>query len=389
VSQTTTDSRVSTASGDGGSSRTGRTVISADSHVMEPSDLWTSRVPASLRDQAPQVRKNPDAPGYSFHAPGLPPSKVAGAWGAGRSGAELKEHLENAGYESARPSGWDPAERLKDMDVDGVTAEVMYGTLGMRLYRMTDGDLQATFFGVYNDWLAEFCAYDPVRLHGLALISLWDVEAGVRELERAAGLGLKGAMIWGYPPPDRPYYLPLYDRLWAAAQQLDLPLSLHIVTGMGDESRVDFTAAAVRYMPLIHEVQRSVAQLVLGGVLERFPGLRVVGAECEIGWLPHWMQRMDHAQGKFGALMDVPLSMQPSDYVRRQLWLTFMDDPIGAASIEQLGADTFMWGSDFPHTDSTWPNSQAVIDRNFDGVSTSVSDKVLHDNAAALYDITC
>jgi predicted TIM-barrel fold metal-dependent hydrolase len=362
-------------------------VISADSHVMEPADLWTSRLDKGQRDQAPEVRRNSDGPGYSFHAPGLPPSTVSGAWGAGRSGEELKAHLENAGYESARPSGWDPAERLKDQDIDGVHAEVLYGTLGMRLFRVTDADLQRAFFGVYNDWLAEFCAYEPNRLHGLGLISLWDVGEGVAELERCAALGLKGAMIWGYPPDDRPYYLPAYDRLWAAAQDLDLPLSLHIVTGMGAESRVDFTAAAVRYTHLIHETQRSVSQLVLGGVLERFPRLRIVGAESDIGWLPHWMQRMDHGNAKFGAMMDVPLTMAPSDYVRRQLWLTFMDDPVGAAGLETIGADTIMWGSDFPHTDSTWPNSQAVIKKNLVGLPESVSAKVLHDNAAALYRI--
>jgi predicted TIM-barrel fold metal-dependent hydrolase len=364
-----------------------RVIVSADSHVMEPADLWTARVDPSLREIAPQVRKNDDGPGYSFHAPTLPPSTVAGAWAAGLSGEALKAHLEQAGYESARPSGWDPAERLKDQDVDGVHAEVLYGTLGMRLYRMTDAALQQEFFRVYNDWLAEFCAYDPKRLHGLGLISLWHVDAGVRELERCAAIGLKGAMIWGYPPDDLPYYLPTYDRLWAAAQDLDLPLSLHIVTGMGPESRVDFTAAAVRYMHLIHEVQRSVSQIVLGGVMEKFPGLRIVGAECEIGWLPHWMQRMDHATEKFGAMMDVALTMKPSDYVRRQLWLTFMDDPVGAASLEVLGADAFMWGSDFPHTDSTWPNSLSVIDKNFSGVPSWVADKVLHDNACALYHI--
>jgi predicted TIM-barrel fold metal-dependent hydrolase len=354
---------------------------------MEPADLWTGRVDRGLREIAPQVRKNEDRPGYSFHAPGLPPSTVSGAWAAGLSGEELKAHLEKAGYESARPSGWDPAKRLEDQDVDGVHAEVLYGTLGMRLYRMPDGGLQRAFFEIYNDWLAEFCAYDPRRLHGLGLISLWDVDEGVRELERCAGLGLKGAMIWGYPPDDQPYHLPRYDRLWAAAQDLELPLSLHIVTGMGPESKVDFTAAAVRYMHLIHEVQRSVSQIVLGGVFERFPRLQVVGAECEIGWLPHWMQRMDHANEKFGAMMDVALTMKPSDYVRRQLWLTFMDDPVGAASLEAIGADAFMWGSDFPHTDSTWPNSQSVIDKNFSGVPSWVCDKVLHDNACTLYHI--
>jgi predicted TIM-barrel fold metal-dependent hydrolase len=365
----------------------GLAVISADSHVMEPADLWTARLDRGLRDQAPVVRANEGRPGYSFHAPGLPPSPVSGAWGAGRSGEELKDHLEHAGYESARPSGWDPVERLKDQDVDGVAAEVLYATLGMRLFRMADGALQRSLFAVYNDWLAEFCAHAPTRLHGLGLVSLADVDEGVRELERCATLGMKGAMIWGYPPDDRPYYLPGYDRLWAAAQDLGLPLSLHIVTGMGAESRVDFTAAAVRYMHLVHEIQRSISQLVLGGVLERFPQLRVVGAESDVGWLPHWMQRMDHGQAKFGAMMDVALTIRPSDYVRRQVWLTFTDDEVGAANLGAIGADSFMWGSDFPHTDSTWPDSRAVIEKNLTGVDGHVAGKILHDNAAALYRI--
>ena len=366
---------------------TDRLIISADSHVMEPADLWTARVDAHLRDQAPRVLANEDEPGYSFHAPGLPPSVVSGSWGAGVKAEDLAEHLKTAGYESARPSGWDPAERLKDQDIDGVHAEVLYGTLGMRMFRMPDGELQRTFFRVYNDWLAEFCRHDPKRLHGLALVSLWDVEAGVAELERCADLGLKGAMIWGYPPFETPYFTPRFDRLWAAAQDLDLPLSLHIVTGMGEESRVDFTAPSVRYMNLIHEIQRSVSQLVLGGVLERFPKLQIVGAETDIAWLPHWMQRMDHGHEKFGAMMDVELSLQPSEYVRRQMYFTFMDDAVGAAQLESLGPDLFMWGSDFPHTDSTWPDSMTVIKRNLEGVSDAVADRVLRANAAALYDI--
>jgi predicted TIM-barrel fold metal-dependent hydrolase len=364
-----------------------RVVISADSHVMEPADLWTSRLDVGLREQAPQVRRNEGRPGWSFHAPGLPPSTVSGAWGAGRSGAELKAHLENAGYEAARPSGWDPVARLEDQDVDGVSAEVLYSTLGMRLFRMTDAVLQRAFFRVYNDWLAEFCRHAPRRLHGLGLISLWDVDAGVAELERCVALGLKGAMIWGFPPVDAPYFSRSYDRLWAAAQDHAVPLSLHIVSGMGEESRVDFTAPAVRYMHMLHEVQRSLSQLVLGGVLERFPRLRIVGAESDCGWLAHWMQRMDHANSRFGAMMDVALSLRPSEYVRRQVWLTFLDDPVGAGSLESLGSDTFMWGSDFPHTDSTWPNSRTVIEKNLAGVPETVARKVLRENAAGLYHI--
>jgi predicted TIM-barrel fold metal-dependent hydrolase len=362
-------------------------VISADSHVMEPADLWTSRLPAALREHAPEVRPNPDKPGWLFYAPTLPPSTVSGSWGAGVDRAKFQEHLETAGYESARPSGWDPVERLKDQDVDGVHAEVLYGTLGMRLFRMTDAALQRTIFAVYNDWLAEFCAHAPDRLHGLGLISLWDVDEGVRELERCAALGMKGAMIWGGAPDDAPYQHPMYDRFWAAAQHLDMPLSLHIVSGMGEESRVDFRHAAIRYMHMIHEVQRSISAIVLGGVLEKFPKLQVVAAECEVAWLPHWMQRMDHAYEKFGAMMDVPLSMRPSEYVRRQVWVTFLDDALGAENAERFGHDTYMWGNDFPHGDSTWPHSREVLGKNLADVPAEVAQKILHDNAARLYRI--
>lgn len=362
-------------------------IISADSHVMEPADLWTSRLPAGLRDQAPEVRPNEDKPGYSFHAPTLPPSTVSGSWGAGVDREKFAEHLETAGYESARPSGWDPVERLKDQEIDGVEAEVLYGTLGMRLFRMTDAPLQRAVFAVYNDWLTEFCSHDPRRLHGLGLISLWDIEEGIRELERCANLGMKGVMIWGGAPDDAPYQDPMYDRFWAAAQDLGMPLSLHIVSGMGEESRVDFRNAHIRYMHMIHEIQRSISAIVLGGVLEKFPRLNVVGAECDVSWLPHWAHRMDHSFEKYHAMMDVPLTMRPSEYVRRQVWLTFLDDTIGDEAAEISGADNFMWGNDFPHGDSTWPHSLDVIEKNLSGESEEVCAKVLRENAARLYRI--
>jgi len=365
----------------------GHTVISADSHVMEPADLWATRLDASWRDRAPRVEKNPDAPGFSFVAPGLPRQPVAGAFAAGKSGDALKDHLEQAGYEAAHPGGWDPAARLEAQATDGVEAEVLYTTLGMRLYRLEDAELQQRCFAAFNDWLVDYCDYAPARLLGVAAIPLWDVAAGVAELERCARLGLRGGMIWGCPPQGRPYYSEAYDRLWAAAQDLGLPLSLHIVTGMGEESRVEFKDAPMRYMNLIHEVQRSLSDIVLGGVLERFPKLEIVSAESDTGWLPHFMQRLDRAQDKFGAMLGHRLKLRPSEYVRRQVWATFLDDQIGAAWFETHGADAFMWGSDFPHSDSTWPDSQSVIEKNLVGVADSVARKLLCDNAAKLYDI--
>ena len=362
-------------------------VISADSHVMEPADLWTTRLDSGWRDRAPRVVANDDRPGFSFVAPGLPRQPVAGAFAAGKSGDDYKAHLEEAGYGDAHPGGWDPAARLDAQATDGVQVEVLYTTLGMRLYRLEDAELQRRCFAVFNDWLVEYCAYAPERLLGVAAISLWDVEHAVAELERCARAGLRGGMIWGCPPADRPYRSREYDPFWAAAQDLGMPLSLHVVTGMGEESRVEFSDAPMRYMNLIHEVQRSLSDLVLSGVLERFPKLQIVSAESDTGWLPHFMQRLDRANEKFGTMLDHPLSMPASEYVRRQVWATFLDDSVGAAWFETHGVDTFMWGSDFPHSDSTWPESQSVLRKNLAGVGESVGRKLVCDNAAQLYGI--
>jgi predicted TIM-barrel fold metal-dependent hydrolase len=362
-------------------------LISSDSHVMEPADLWATRLDAPWRERAPRVEKNAGGPGFSFVVPGFARQPVAGAFAAGKSGDAYKRHLEHAGYGDAHPGGWDPAARLEAQATDGVGAEVLYATLGMRLYRLADAELQRRCFAAFNDWLVEYCSHAPRRLLGVAAISLWDVEAGVAELTRCARLGLRGGMIWGGPPRDRPYHLDLYDPLWAAAQDLGMPLSLHVVTGMGEESRVEFGDAPMRYVSLIHEVQRALADIVLGGVLERFPRLQVVSAESDTGWLPHFMQRLDRANEKFGVLMGNRLKLKPSEYVRRQVWATFLDDVVGAAFFESHGEDTFMWGSDFPHSDSTWPDSRKVVEKNLAGVPEAVARKVVYANAAALYGI--
>ena len=371
-------------------------VMSADSHVMEPADFWATRLDVKYRDQAPRVVKNDKGAGYVFVAPGISPFPVAGGFGTGRSGTELKEHL-TKGYEAARPSGWDPAERIKDQDIDGVEAEVLYTTLGMRLFSLDDAGLQRACFGAYNDWLAEFCSYNPKRLVGNALVSLEDIGEGIKELERCARIGLRGAMIWGSAPEDRPYSSRMYDPFWQAASELEMPLSLHVITGRGRESKLEVDpktgnivslAGPTRlemYANVIHEIQRSLTSLIVSGVLERFPRLKLVSAENDVGWLPHYMYRLDHAWEKYSALTPEPLPLKPSDYMRRQLWATFQDDPVGPATYRFFGSSNYMWASDFPHTDSTWPNSRKIIEKDFAGVPEDVTRKIVFENAAKLY----
>jgi predicted TIM-barrel fold metal-dependent hydrolase len=373
-------------------------LISADSHVMEPGNFWLERLDRKFRDSAPRVVPRPNGEGYLFTGPGISPFPVAGGFAAGRSGEELKEHLKH-GYEAARPSGWDPAERIKDQDVDGVEAEVLYTTLGMPLFGLQNADLQRACFSTYNGWLAEFCSYNPKRLIGTALISLEDVAEGIKELERCAKIGLRGAMIWGSPPPDQPYSSRVYDPLWQAASELRLPLSLHVITGKGKESDTGAVSDAFGlggkpkvsmgeiYNNLIHEIQRSLSSMIFGGVFERFPKLIIVSAENDVGWIPHYMYRSDHAYEKFGAMALERLPMKPSDYIRRQLFATFQDDPVGPASYKLFGSANYMWASDFPHTDSTWPESRKVVQRDFADVPEDVTRKIVFENAAALYNI--
>ena len=369
-------------------------VVSADSHMTEPLDLWEARIDRRFRERAPKVIENKrgEGPRYVFIAEGSAPFPIAGGFAAGRSGKELQALLDK-GYEAARPSGWDPVERIKDQELDGVDAEVLYPSLGMSLFAMTDGDLQRACFDAYNSWLGEFCGHDRRRLYGVGLVSLESVEAAVKDVERVAKQGMRGAMIWGAAPAERPYNDRAYDPFWRAASEAGLPVSLHIIASRGRVSGSVTEAigqgakvhSGVWYMRVISEIQESLAQIVFGGVLERFPKLKIVSAENDAGWLPHFGYRMDHVYEKFGEIWAESTPLPPSAYLRRQVYATFQDDYTGPAAHAIFGADNFMWASDFPHSDSTFPESRAWIEKNFAGIPQSVRRKIVHDNAVSLY----
>jgi predicted TIM-barrel fold metal-dependent hydrolase len=367
-------------------------LISSDSHVSEPPDLWVERIDTKYRDRAPRVVLNPEGQeGAYLVYEGYPPHNLAIGLGAGRTPEELAAFLKTGTYADARPGGWDPAQRLPDMELDGVEAEVLYTTLGFRLFWLKDAGLQRACFRVYNDWLAAYCSYAPKRLKGLALISLYDPKEGAQELERCAKLGLKGAMIWCSPPADQPYSSEIYDPFWAAAQDLDMPVSLHAITGMeripweyGAEKR------AMRQTVTPHEIEKSFSILILSGVLERFPRLKIVSAENNCGWLPYYLQRMDRGFARFGPSGTVTpwptkLTLKPSEYFRRQMYCTFIDDSFGVASRHWIGVDNVMWSSDYPHTASTWPHSRDIIERDFKDVSEVEKRKIVRENVAQLY----
>jgi predicted TIM-barrel fold metal-dependent hydrolase len=370
-------------------------LISADSHVNEPGDLWVERIDKPFRDRAPRVVDHiPDRPPGSYLVlEGIAPIHLTQGLGAGKKPEELPQFFQTSTYKDARRGGWDPAERLNDMDLDGVEAEVIYTTLGFRQFWFKNAALQQACFRAYNDWLAEYCAYAPKRLVGLALISLYDIEAAVLELNRCRQMGLKGAMIWASPPEDQPYSDRLYDPFWTAAQDLNMPLSLHAITGMGPESQsrramgqeIQRLDRYLRAVTGADEVKRSLTVFIFSGVLERFPGLKLVSAENNVGWLPYVVQRWDQAFETSRYLDTNPLKLKPSEYFQRQVYATYIDDPVGVADRHQIGVDNIMWSSDYPHTASTWPHSQEIVGRDFKDVPDEEKWKIVRQNVTTLY----
>ena len=205
------------------------------------------------------------------------------------------------------------------------------------------------------------------------------------EIERCAAAGLKGILILATDTLGISYSDARFDPMWRACSELNLPISLHkpLVSGMTVTPAMPTAADLQIYV--VHIVEQCMTRMVYGGVFERFPKLKVVSAENDVGWVANWAHRLDHVHGMIPGRGG--LSLTPSQYVRRNVWATFQDDPLGPGTWQFFGADNFMWASDFPHTDSTFPNSLKVIEENFAGVPADITDKIIFSNANRLYDM--
>src|SRR2546426_3247833 len=362
-------------------------IISADSHFVEPPAMWAERVDARFRDRAPHTTQGyKGRPGEWFRCENIQPVQVAGFFGSGKSAEELPEHVKK-GFDVAPKSVWDPAERLKEQDRDGVSAEALYTSMGMLLFGLDDTELRASAFRAFNDWAAEYVSYNPQRLIGLGALTLEDIPAGVQELKRIAQAGLRGALIWGAPPDEHPYSSREYDPFWAAASDLNMPLSLHILTSRRGHG-IDFSKILHSYMSLPHEIQITLAEMVYGGVFERFPRLKVVSAENDVSWLPHFMYRLDHGYDRLRHFENVKLSLVPSEYIKRQVWATFQFENVWIDTRKRFDMSKIMWSSDYPHTDSPWPHSKEYIAEHFQEAPAEDLAKVVGGNVIGLYGIS-
>lgn len=366
-----------------------RTFVSADGHVVEPADLWTTRMDKRFRDRAPRIESRPDNDYYVID--GIPPM------GVGLEGVMIDEKIEGRietplGHRHAdtRPGAWDPQSRLADQDLDHIGAELIYpGLFGLQFYHIRDADYQRECMRVYNDWLSEFCAVASKRLLGAGLLPMrGPLEWAIAEAERVAKNGLVSVMIPCEAVP--PYSRPDYDPLWAALQDVGLPLAAHSATGAGEFIYTMFErlgTALAHTEGKVFQVQRALADLIYGGVPARFPKLRFVMVEGGIGWIAALINHMDHFWTDHHRWVEPKLDEAPSVYFKRQFWATFEDDRAGILTRDLVGVDRLMWGADYPHTEGVWPRSQQQIAKDFAGVPESQVYQMVASNAAHLYGI--
>jgi predicted TIM-barrel fold metal-dependent hydrolase len=375
------------------------TRISADSHIdmpWLPNDLFTSNASAAMKDRMPYVIDGPDGPqwtsknGQSF---GL----VCGVGPSGQKYVPGQNHrvdkMAAVGlYDDAKKGKRrviDPHLRRKDAEMDGVDAEIIFGILGAAT-RLGDHDAAREMFRIYNDWLVAFCKPYPDQLIGLACLPYGDIDAAVAEVHRVAKLGLRGLELscsWDMEP----MWHPCWEPLWQAVNEVNLPLNFHTFPALPPgvrEKQVGLTRAAALFttvsgfqMNLIN----ILAAVIGAAVLERYPNLRIVFGESGIGWIPYALDRMDFEwEDRFRHL---GLTMKPSDYWRRQCKATFQFDRIGTMTqlVDEMGPETLMWASDYPHTDGIWPESSKYIADQFGHLPADVVQKITCENAGKLY----
>ena len=371
-------------------------IISSDNHIVEPPDLWADRIAPEFRDRGPVIKDTEMGPfwfvddkiTFNIFAMGAQP---------GTRFDEPEELHQAEPFENVRLGAYIGEEAVKDMDIDGVDVGLTYPSLTIFLYPFVeDGKLLTAIDRAYNDFAAEFCQANPQRLKAVAVINIDDVEDGVKEIERCIKMGFVGATIPEYMAA-KGYRSPDYEPLWACAQDLGIPLTFHISTARVDPARGwdrDMTDLFDFSNFLLHNadfwVRVSLTEVILSGVFDRFPNLKIGVAEHELSWVPYYLERVnfsynDRAAGRGGYRLKG--DTLPSDVFHSNCFVDFQEDALGIKNRDIIGVDNILWGSDYPHAEGTWPKSQEFIEKTLAECSEEEKIKLISGNAARIYGI--
>ena len=377
--------------------KNGYKIFDSDMHVTEPADLWLRYIDPKHRDRAP-IGTNDFMTDVMLVQDGTVIARL------GQDNPGQSDVVELMGEESGRVDlfkdyerrGWDPACQLEAMEHEGIDVTVLFPSRGLFAHarQYDDDDLAAAISRAYNDWLAEFCAAAPERMYGAAMLPAQDVSASIHEARRAKrDLGFKAVFLRPNPVRGRNWHNPVYDPLWAECESLDLTVCFHEATpcelpvAMAD--RFDGVHEDIYSMVHVacHPVEQMYASLcmVMGGVCERFPNMRIGFLEANCSWVPFWLWRMDEHHEQRGAALRDRLPLPPSEYFKRQCYVSIEpDETPGRYTADWLEGSNIVFSTDFPHADSRYPHAvETFIDQRF--LPETAMKKILWDNSAELY----
>ena len=357
-----------------------RKIVSSDSHVIEPPEMWREYITPKMRDRAPRIEHGKDDDLYWID--GLKALPVRTLSTAGIPSELTKTYRR---WEAQRLKvGWDPIIRVKDLERDKIDAEVIYSTICMKFYALDDAEYRAELFNAYNRWIADFCKTDPKRYLGIAVLATENIQQAVKDLQEIRKMGLGGAAL-GLTPPGLTYASEEFDPLWATAQEMQMPLSLHNFTqgkAILGRSRLEMYPSAVC------GVQDFISSLMFNGVFERYPKLKIVSVENDIGWVASYLQRADQVYSRYSILDDKKFKSgrTPTEVCRDHVFHTFTRDRAGIKTYELWGGlNNIMWASDYPHGDSSFPDSDKMIVTQLGDLPKDHQDKILRTNVLDLY----
>ena len=380
-------------------------LISADSHVVESPDLWKKWLQPEFLDRAPKLMKDSAGGDAWQYRPGTPPVPLGLVTTyPGRTYEAFR--WEGAKYDTVNAGAWDGGARLKEQEVDGVDAEVLYPSQRTMRHYMLDDDAEFHRAGIqaYNNWMAkEFMAANPSRLIGLAQIPNLGVEEAIAEMQRAKKLGMRGVILSSWPAGGVSISKE-DDAFWEEALKLDMPCSIHLgtvakgaakgattstgkfePTGLltsGQKTVASYSTAGMDSMPPI------ITETIMSGLFDRYPSLTFISVEAGAGWVPFLLEQMDDRWWRNRHWAKVELSMLPSEYFRRNWRLTFVQDFYGVRNRHDVGIDNMMWSTDYPHHISDWPYSRKIANEMFAGVPEEERYKICAGNAAKLYKLS-
>lgn len=348
--------------------------------MLEPHDLWQKAIGKKWGDKSPRLVTQHQGVKAKFFFTGYEYVRIDEIV---EGDADLQAKLV--------ASGTNPDVRVKCMDEDGVWGEIVNATWSLYMLRIPNDDLARDCCSVFNSWLADYCKVAPKRLYGTAMIHMEDLDWACKELDRAAKLGLKSVLInCDTRPKWKPYQDKSYDRFWARAQELDMPVTLHIITGnvvdlftLHGDKRIHIPRST---LDIFEEGGVTLGnEFIFGGIMDRFPKLKVILSEYEVSWLPHWLFRMRQLQKVFMPAMKMPPIKHPIDEYMTRVYHGLIDDPLVDEALKHVDPKTVMWGSDFPHARCTYPNTHKVLDRVFGHLDKGVREDITIYNCARFY----